>query len=174
MVATLFCLVGLPGSGKSTWVAQIQIHYPNLIVVSPDRIRANLFGDAAIQGDWSEIAAIVAKQLFDAVESIAAGRSTLAIYDATNAQRTHRCEAVEVAREAGFTTVVGIWFDFPLATCLARNQQRSRQVPSTVLERMDQALQSHPPQLHDGFDRLYRITPATPRSALLPLVASWV
>jgi predicted kinase len=173
-MATLLCLVGLPASGKSTAVAQIQTLYPDLIVVSPDRIRADLYGDAAIQGDWGAIESVVEQRLRQASAAITIGQSPVAIYDATNAHPIHRTQAIALARDCGFTTVIGLWFDVPIALCLTRNQGRSRQVPAAVIERMDAMLRSHPPQLADGFDQVMRITPALPLQVWLPRVAAWV
>jgi predicted kinase len=172
MPTTLLCLVGLPASGKSTIVTAIQTDCPKLIVVSPDRIRADLYGDAAIQGDWAVIESIVAAQFNAVIQAI--GPSPVAIYDATNANPTHRIEAIALARRCGFGRVIGIWVDCPLALCLARNQSRERQVPAAAIARMDAMLRSHPPQLADGYDRLIRLTPATPWPEFQRQVASWV
>jgi predicted kinase len=174
MVATLFCLVGLPASGKSTAARQIQTLYPDLIVVSPDRIRAQLYDDAAIQGDWAAIESVVEQGLAQASTAIALGQSPLAIYDATNANPTHRTGAIALARGCGFTRVIGLWLDCPITLCLTRNQARSRQVPEAVLEWMEAMLRSHPPQLADGFDQVIRITPAMPLLVWLPQVAALV
>jgi predicted kinase len=171
---TLLCLVGLPASGKSTAVAPIQTLYPNLMVVSPDRIRADLYGDAAIQGDWAAIESVVERGLRQASAAIALGQSPVAIYDATNANPTHRIEAIALARDCGFTTVIGLWFDVPIVLCLSRNQDRDRRVPEAVIERMDVMLRSHPPQLADGFDRVIRITPAMPLQVWRSQVATSV
>jgi predicted kinase len=168
-------MVGLPASGKSTAVRQIQTLYPDLIVVSPDRIRAQLYGDARIQGDWATIESVVEQDLKQASTAIALRQSPLAIYDATNAHPSHRVEAITLARSCGFTTVIGLWFDCPIALCLTRNQARSRQVPEVVIERMDTMLRSHPPQVADGGDRVIRITPAIPSPMMwLPQVAASV
>ena len=171
---TLLCLVGLPASGKSTAIAQIQTLYPDLVVVSPDRIRTGLYGDAAIQGDWATIEAIALMQLIAAAQAIGLAQSPVAIYDATNANPTHRVKAIAIARDCGFTTVIGLWFDLSIVLCLTRNQARSRQVPEAVIERMAAMLRSHPPQLADGFDQVIRITPAMPLQAMLPRVAASV
>jgi predicted kinase len=173
MPPPLLCLVGLPASGKSTIVTAIQTDCPKLIVVSPDRIRADLYGDAAIQGDWAVIESMVAAQFCQAVNPTIAP-SPVAIYDATNANPAHRIEAIALARRCGFGRVIGIWVDCPLALCLAHNQSRERQVPAAAIARMDAMLRSHPPQVADGYDRLIRLTPATPWPEFQRLVASWV
>ncbi|NJR58666.1 MAG: ATP-binding protein [Cyanobacteria bacterium CRU_2_1] len=49
-------LIGVPGSGKSTFAQQWIARSPEYIWLSTDRIRAELFGDAANQGDWEKIA----------------------------------------------------------------------------------------------------------------------
>ncbi len=155
--ATLLLLVGLPGSGKSTWCEQIQQYYPNVRVICPDRIRATLYGRDDIQGNWATIAMLVEYHFCQAVDAIAQQASPFAIYDATNAIVQHRCEAIARAHACGFTTVIGMWFNLPLATCLARNQARSRLVPPSIIEQMDQALQQSPPRLREGFDRILKI-----------------
>jgi predicted kinase len=175
---TLFCLVGLPASGKSTWVKAIQADYPNARSICPDRIRANLYGDPTVQGDWATIESVVRSELTTAAQAIASNIVPFAIYDATNAVQQHRMEAIALARHCGFTTIIAVWFDCPIGLCLARNQMRSRQVPRSVLESMDVALRSHPPTLSDGFDQIFPITPATSwasqQQQVASSVASWV
>ena len=53
------CLIGLPGSGKSTFARQWVEYDPNCIIISTDTIRAELFGDETIQGDWNLIEQVV-------------------------------------------------------------------------------------------------------------------
>ena len=166
VTATLLLLVGLPGSGKSTWCEQIRQHYPHVRVICPDLIRAALYGSDDIQGDWATIATLVEYHLCQAVDTITQQASPFAIYDATNAIVQHRYEAIVRAYDCGFITVIGIWFDFSLMTCLARNQTRSRQVPPRIIEHMDQALQQSPPRLREGFDRILRIGPSQGKSDL--------
>lgn len=145
----LVLLIGLPGSGKSTW-AEPQVQQ-GWTWVSSDRVRQQLFGDAAIQGPWSAIGAELDNQLRAAV-SVKAGT----IYDATHCQRKQRRLALAHCRAAGFTSISGLWFDVPLGLCLSRNAQRDRQVPPAVIRTMARRLAGAPPQLADGFDRLWR------------------
>ena len=48
-------LIGCPSSGKSSLAGQIQEENPHYQNISTDQIRAELFGDETIQGNWSQI-----------------------------------------------------------------------------------------------------------------------
>ena len=158
----LILLIGLPGSGKSFLAAQLQQNYPDRPIISTDAIRAELFGNAAEQGSWSLIQQAIQQQFQQAVSAIRAGRSSAAIYDATNVRRCYRREAIATARAAGFQQIVGIWLDTPLSVCLQRNRQRDRQVPEAVIQKMHRQLQDAPPHLNDGFDRLGKSSSGIP------------
>lgn len=146
-------LIGLPGSGKSTLAAQLACEGRQL-VVSTDAIRAQLFGDEAIQGDWNQIQQEAQRQLRQAVRLIQQGRIAGVIYDATNVRRRARRQFLRQLRSIGFTEITGLWLDTPLSLCLERNQNRSRQVPPDVILRMQRQLMGAPPSLAEGFDRL--------------------
>ena len=147
----LIVLIGLPGSGKSSLVARLLAECPRIQVISPDAIRAQLFGSEAIQGSWLLIWHQVQQQMQQAVE-----QSVDAIYDATNAVRSHRVEAIASARTTGFTHITGVWLDMPVQLCLELNQRRDRTVPEEVIWRMHSSLGDAPPSLQDGLDRLIR------------------
>lgn len=151
-VALVF-LIGIPGSGKSTWAADFRQTCPCLLI-STDQIRAELFGDAAIQGDWRLVWAVVQQRFQQAVQQIQAGQIELALYDATNVKRRYRRDLIQVARSSGFNHITGVWLNPPLAVCLERNRNRSRQVPEPVIDRMHRQLWGAPPRLREGMDRL--------------------
>ncbi len=152
--ARLLFLIGLPGSGKSTLAAQLLQEDDRRRLISTDQIRAQLFGDEAIQGSWLLIWWEIRQQLTIAIAQIQAGIITEVIYDATNARRRDRRRALLLIRYCGFTQVTGIWVNTPLATCLERNQRRDRQVPEAVIMRMHARLVAAPPALEEGFDAL--------------------
>lgn len=145
-------MIGLPGSGKSLLAQKLLRQHPDYHLISTDAIRAQLFGDAAIQGPWLAIWQQIRLQFQQAVAS-----STGAIYDATNAQRHHRRELIQLAREVGFNPIWGMWIQTPLEQCLQRNSDRSRQVPADIILKMHRQLEDAPPHLSDGFDRLLAI-----------------
>jgi predicted kinase len=128
-----------------------------LHLVSTDQIRAHLYGDEAIQGDWLEIWRHVQAQFRQGVAATQQGTLTGVVYDATNARRRGRREVLQIARGLGFTRILAVWFDGPIACCLERNQQRSRQVPPEVIQTMARQLAGAPPHYQEGFDALFRI-----------------
>ncbi|MGF1480295.1 MAG: AAA family ATPase [Cyanophyceae cyanobacterium] len=152
----LILLIGLPGSGKSSLARQLTVVYPRSQIIATDAIRAQLFGDEAVQGPWQLVWRQVEVQFRSAVESIQAGSIPQAIYDATNVARRQRREAIALARATGFTHLSGLWLDTPLPVCLERNRRRERFVPVTVIERMYRQLRGAPPALDEGLDRLVR------------------
>lgn len=152
----LILLIGLPGSGKSTLAQQLIAETPHSLLISTDTIRGQLFGDEAIQGPWLLVWRQLQRQLEQAAFAINQGQATVAIYDATNAARRQRKDAIALCRDTGFTHITGLWFDTPIWLCLSRNHRRQRQVPEEVIFRMYRQLRDAPPSLADGFDELIR------------------
>lgn len=149
--SALFLLIGLPGSGKSSLAKQLVAECEQRRLISTDGIREQLFGDEAVQGEWLLIWHELQRQLTQTLR-----QRHQAIYDATNAARKHRREAIAISRNIGFTHITGIWLDTPLEECLERNRRRERQVPEEVILSMHQQLKDAPPALNDGLDRLIR------------------
>ncbi|NES91304.1 MULTISPECIES: AAA family ATPase [Okeania] len=152
-MSKLIILIGLPASGKSTLARKIVTRYHQCQLISTDAIRAELFGDEAIQGPWLRVWQQVQQQFYQAVR-----QKSLAIYDATNVQRRQRRQVIDLAKESGFTHLTGLWLDKSLELCLTRNQQRQRQVPEEVIMKMYRQLTDAPPSCEEGLDILKRIT----------------
>jgi predicted kinase len=75
-------LVGIPGSGKSTW---IKINSSGIFVICPDTIRKNLSGDISSQVDNSLVWSIAK---YNTVEHLKSNENV--ILDATNVNTTNR------------------------------------------------------------------------------------
>jgi len=140
-------LIGIPGSGKSTFAAKLA-KVGSYHIVSTDTIRQQLYGDATIQGEWSDIEATVISQI---TQAIAQGNAV--IYDATNTKRASRLDLL-LKLDAKLTSSVlwmGWYLQTPLATCKTWNQKRTPQVPEAVIDKMYQSLQKFPPVAAEGF-----------------------
>jgi predicted kinase len=145
----LILLIGLPGSGKTTLAHKLLAEYSGSHLICTDSIRAQLFGSQEVQGSWLLVWRQVHEQMRQAV-----ALSAMAIYDATNAVRRYRKDAIALARTTGFTHIIGVCLDTPLTLCLERNQKRDRTVPEEVILQMHASLLNAPPTQQEGFDYL--------------------
>lgn len=134
--------VGLPGSGKSTYLDKLGAH-----PISSDAIRLQLVDDEKDQTIHERVFATMRYLLAQRLEL---GRPATYI-DATNLTRHDRLPFIEVARQYG-ADVEALWFDVPLTVCKARNAARARIVPPEALDAM--AMKLEPPSPDEGFSRI--------------------
>lgn len=138
-------LVGLPGSGKSTWLAQREE-----VAISSDEVRRLLTGDAANQR--------VNSQVFETVRYLLQQRLTIGMevtyIDATNLTAAERKPYIDLAHAHG-ATAEAVFFDVPLDECKRRNAARARVVPEEAMDKLAGRLT--PPHLDEGFASILRI-----------------
>jgi predicted kinase len=134
--------VGLPGSGKSTYLAALGAH-----PISSDAIRLQLADD---ETDQSIHARVFGTMLYLLEHRIQLHRPATYI-DATNLTRRDRCPFMALAEKHG-CEIEALFFDIPLAVCKARNSSRTRLVPDRVLDQM--AAKLVPPSVEEGFSRI--------------------
>ncbi|MCS5693416.1 WYL domain-containing protein [Cyanobium sp. FGCU-6] len=127
-------LIGPPASGKTT-LAAVLAELTGAVVLSTDGMRAELFGDAAVQGPWRDIEALLHQRIR---ESVAAGIPV--IVDATHARRPWRLAITQALALPVPVEWIGWWLYTPLSTCLQWNQSRKRLVPEPVIREMAAAL----------------------------------
>jgi len=146
MTQSLICqfLIGLPGSGKSTFARKLQEMIPNAVIVSSDTAREKLYGDASIQGDWTnEVEPEVLRQITEAIAS-----NQPVIYDATNVRRDWRMGILmkieEKLKEINSPPVYWIarHLQTPIDVCKEWNQKRDCQVPDEVIDSMAEYLKT--------------------------------
>ncbi|MEH1793490.1 WYL domain-containing protein [Nostoc sp.] len=152
-------LIGIPGSGKSTFAAELA-KLGNYRIVSTDAIRQQLYGDANIQGEWNQVEEKVISEI---VNGLTQGDSI--VYDATNAKRGWRMDLLSKLKSslAVFPLWMAWYLQTPVAICKLWNQQRVRQVPDFIIENMHKSLQDFPPIAAEGFATVKEIDVTSPK-----------
>ena len=166
-------LIGPPASGKTTLAKALaplltSPDEPPALLLSTDAIRAEVFGDAAVQGPWIDIQQRLQQRL---IEAVAAGIPV--IIDATHARRPWRLALTQALLLPAPVEWIGWWLYTPLPTCLEWNRQRERQVPEAVIQEMAAALADphFGPSRAEGFAAICAVVP-THHDDLEPLLAA--
>jgi predicted kinase len=142
---SLVVMIGIPGSGKSTYASLRQ-----LPTVSTDALRLLLFDDVAEQRFQDHV--------FSVLRHVIRARLDAGVpqtfVDATNLSPHERKPLIDLAQQYRYA-VCALFFDTPVEVCLKRNRERGRLVPEDVLLRMAGKLR--PPQLSEGLECSYRV-----------------
>ena len=137
----LVVMVGLQGSGKSTWVM------------------GNLAGTHAVvsKDHWPRARAREARQRRVVAELLAEGRRV--VVDNTNPSPAERVPLVAAARTAG-VPVRAVWVDTPWQTCLQRNAARDERTRVPLPGFHATRTRLIPPAAEEGFDRIDVVRPS--------------
>jgi predicted kinase len=135
----LIVLIGLPGSGKSTWAEK-----QGYTVISSDEMRRVLVDDPADQTVHGRVFAAMRYFLRHRLEL----QRPVTCVDATNITRRDRRGWIKLAELYGCLPEA-VFFDVPVEVCLARNTGRKRVVPEEAIRLMAGRLA--PPMLEEGF-----------------------
>jgi predicted kinase len=139
-------LVGLPGSGKSTYLERM-----GAVGLSSDAIRLWLADDETDQTIHDRVFQTLRYLLR---HRLSLGRAVTYI-DATNLTPQERAPYLGIGKSYG-CDMEAVFFDMPLEVCRQHNARRSRIVPEDALEKM--ALKLVPPALEEGFARVTVVT----------------
>jgi predicted kinase len=135
-------LVGLPGSGKSTYLQRLGV-----AGLSSDAIRQWLADDEKDQSLHDRVFETLRYLLR---QRLSLGRAVTYI-DATNLTPEERRPYIGIGQSYACDTEA-IYFDVPLEVCSARNRARRRVVPEEAMIKM--AARLIPPAPEEGFARV--------------------
>lgn len=152
MRSTLYVMIGIPGSGKTT-IAKNTAENINALHISRDEIRFSLLTD---KDNYFAKENQVYKEFTKQIrEGLAAGHTVIA--DATHLNQKSRYKLFHnIHLNPSETTVIGIYMRVPLETCLERNETRKggrTYVPPHEIHNMYTHLQ--PPTYIEPFNYIY-------------------
>ena len=140
---TLFVMVGLPASGKSTYAKNLALKY-NAKIFSSDKLREELLNDVNNQDHNADIFTELHRRIKNHLSS-----GGNAIMDATNISSKKRRAFLSELKNIPCTKECHI-IATPYEECLRRNKSRDRVVPEDVIKRM--YLNWNTPYWFEGWD----------------------
>jgi len=146
----IIMLIGAPASGKSTAAENISRRENNAVILSSDKIRAALYGDESIQGVWSDIEAILYKDIKNAIKA-----NKNIILDSTHYKKEFRAKIIKNFSKC--SEFSAYYFNYPFNIVYDRNIKRPRKVPFKVLTAMYKELRAAPPLLSEGFKSIKKM-----------------
>lgn len=147
---TLILTVGPPGCGKTTYAQEYIKEHIDTIWISSDKIREELWGNEAIQGDNNKVFSLMQSRTIEALNN---GMSV--IYDCTNMTRKDRFYIISICPKFVKIEAHIIWL--PIETCIERDATRERTVGKEVIDRMLKRFQT--PYYDEGIDEIKIVRP---------------
>lgn len=145
----LVLMVGIPGSGKSTFIKN---HNKNYKVISRDEVRFSMLKPN--EPYFSREKDVFREFVNKTIEGLNAGGQVIA--DATFLNIPSRSKFLRaLGRSLEGVKIIAIMMDTPLEVCLERNAKREGRalVPEDAIINMSSSLRT--PALEEGFDEIY-------------------
>ena len=148
MKGMLVVTVGLPSSGKTSWVDDFigENQGKAIDVISSDKIREEVFNDIEDQNHNSEVFDLMKRRT---KESLSQGH--VAIYEATNISSKRRRALLNELNKY-YDKAICLFKYKRLSACQIDNEKRDREVPSNVIDRMYRNFEI--PHKNEGFDEI--------------------
>lgn len=156
-VAKLYLMVGVPGSGKTTWISQN--FGKDIKVVSTDLIRRQIYGYFP-----QELKDDLEKMVWDAAieevrSSLYADADTVLDSMALSAKfRSFLIHRIFEDKERN-VEIIAVFMDTPLEISIKRNREREKVVNESTIRMLSKFLE--PPSREEGFNRIIQICPRT-------------
>ena len=154
-MAKLYIMVGIPGSGKSTWIKNHLTE--NDVVVSRDKVRFSIIGEN--DEYFSKENQVFAEFCRQINENLKAGKNVFA--DATHLNEFSRRKLLNSV--SGYSELEAVVLSTTCEEALKRNKNREGTrsfVPKSVIRRMNSQLVF--PDFSEGFSTIYSVTPDKP------------
>ena len=152
----IIMLIGAAASGKSTAAPKIAAEHQNAVILSTDKMRAELYGAEHIQGNWPDIEALLYKRIKNAIK-----QNKNIILDSTHYKKEYRAKIInEFSYDvlgANSSEFSAYYFNYPFTLIYSRNKHRARRVPFDVLAAMYSELSAAPPTLAEGFKSIKKM-----------------
>ena len=141
----LYMMIGIPGSGKSTWVRKNRLD--DWIILSPDTILEERYNY-----EWTpERAAEAWAESYQQFGLSILEEKTI-VWDATFTSPIMRSAILHIGKGVGYK-VKAVFCKTSMELCLSRNLMRDREpVPESTIRRMADGL--IPPTIEEGFDEV--------------------
>lgn len=148
MKGMLVVTVGLPSSGKTSWVDNFigENQGKTVDVISSDKIREEMFNDIEDQNHNSEVFDLMKRRT---KESLSQGH--IAIYEATNISSKRRRALLKELNKY-YDKAICLFKYKRVSACQIDNEERDREVPSDVIDRMYRNFEI--PHKNEGFDEI--------------------
>ena len=140
-MSDIILMVGIQGSGKSTWANNFVEEHDKVICISRDTIRKELIGDGEYFSKEDEVWETFCNSMVEAVQ--AQGEWNYIIIDATHISIGSRRKVLNEITKRTDTSKYNLKItvmDTPLLTCLHRNDERTgfEFVPKSVIKRFSE------------------------------------
>jgi predicted kinase len=148
-------MVGIPASGKTTW---IEGNLPTSVVrIRLDRIRRRTYGYDLFQLEASKEEKVWSRADLLLSKAIRAGHDV--VVDSMALTNEWRQRILRVADEASRTPLekVAIFLDTPVDLALSRNQNREKHVPDDAVREMKGHVRR--PSKEEGFSKIVIVRP---------------
>jgi predicted kinase len=125
---TLVIMVGISGSGKSTWIKENKPKWKNTIVVSTDQIRKDLSGDISNQIINSDVFQFAKAMI---IHNLKKGKNV--ILDATNIQTEKRISFInDIEKEVDFKKIALVFY--------VSREEAKRRIKKDIENKIDRAV----------------------------------
>lgn len=127
-MGSLYCLAGIPGTGKSTFAEKLLQSDPNLVYFNPDKYYERINGDECDRRNTFEVWHTMFGEIHQAAIE---GKSVL--IDSDNITFAQRIQWIEWFPE--FTAHHLLFLERPFELCVKRVNSRRRKIPIDIMKK---------------------------------------